>query len=384
MVVSVVNDKQSSEDSVYDIDLPQWSKSVSLRNLIDRVTNQTFSEWYSEQQIKQNILQGQAYFNSPAPPKDPDRHSPSKLLQCHRKASYDRQNAPKEDAPPQGLFWIGSEFEEQIIVPYLQEAVTTSDTYVQNSIWIDTTVEVGDETLRIRGETDPAIVTVDGEPLLVTEIKTTSSLDHLSGPKPHHRAQLHAYLYALNKEYDHDIKVGLVVYGCRTTFDITAFQVEFDDEFWRQITEWMATQAEYERAGELPPADPERDWECSYCSYKHRCGEADTPFADIGHDGLLPLFSGYNRDNLCEYLDAHRDVGAKLTPTLAHQFPELVDEYGAFDWSCPRCECSYPWDGLNWDGDTSNPPDCPNCIENGQLVTLSGPEPKEQHPTIGT
>ena len=372
-----MSDKQSSADPVDDINLADWSKSVSLRNLIDRVSNQTFGEWYSEQQVKQNVLQGQAYFNTPAPPKDPDRHSPSKLLQCHRKASYSRQNAPKEDAPPQGLFWIGSEFEEQIIVPYLQEAVTTEDTYVQNSIWIDTTVEVGDETLRIRGETDPAIVTIDGEPLLVTEVKTTTSLDHLSGPKPHHRAQLHAYLYALDEEYDHTISEGLVVYGCRTTFDIEVFHVEFDAEFWSRITEWMVTQAEYERAGELPPADPERDWECSYCSYKHRCGEGDAPFADVGYDGLLPLFAEYDRENLCEYLDGHSEAGAKLTPTLAYEYPELVDEYGVFDWSCPRGH-AHTWDSIDWDGDTDDPPMCPECVDSGNLLTLSGPEPSEQ------
>lgn len=35
--------------------------------------------------------------------------------------SYNWKNAPKEGTPPDGLFWIGSEFEEQIIGPYLQD-----------------------------------------------------------------------------------------------------------------------------------------------------------------------------------------------------------------------------------------------------------------------
>jgi len=50
-----------------------------------------------------------------------------------------------------------------------------------------------------------------------------------------------------------------------------------------------------------------------------------------------------------EYLEAHTDADAKLTPTLAHAHPDLVEEYGAFDWSCPRCDNTYargmPWIG---------------------------------------
>jgi len=349
-----------------------------LETVRSRVSNQAFNEWYAEQQVAENILNGQAYFNGPSPPKVPEKHTPSKLLQCHRKASYDRQNAPSEGTPPQGLFWIGSEFEKQVVVPFLQDAVTTEETYVQNSVWIDTELTVQGKELRIRGSTDPAIVTPDADPVFVTEIKTTTDLDHLSRPKPHHKAQLHAYLYALNEENDHPIQDGMVVYGSRTTFDIEAFHVEFDPEFWERVTEWMATQTEYEDDEEMPPADPERDWECSYCSYKHRCGEADTPYSDIGIEGLLPLFDEYDRDPLVEYLEAHSELGAKLTPSLAHKFTELVETYGAYDWSCPSCGETYAWDAIDWAGDMNDPPVCPNCIASNGLVTLSGPEPSDQ------
>lgn len=279
-----VGENSVSGDS--DFDAPQ--------TVLDRISNREFAEWYSEQQFQTNILEGQAYFNGPSPPKDPDRHSPSKLLQCHRKASYARQNAPREGTPPEGLFWIGSEFEEEVIVPFLQD-ITTPETYVTNSLWIDTEIGVDETTLQLRGSTDPAIVTAEADPVLLTEIKTTSSLEHLSEPKEHHRAQLHAYLYALNDEYDHDITTGLIVYGCRKTLDIKPFQVGFDPDFWNDVVTWMMTQTEYEQAGELPPPDPEREWECSYCSYKHRCGQGDAPFSDVGHTGLLPLFNEYDR-----------------------------------------------------------------------------------------
>lgn len=347
-------------------------------SLSDLLTNDAFQDWYHDRQFAANILEGKPYFNGPSPAKDPERYSPSGLLTCHRKASYKRQNAPREGAPPEGLFWIGSEFEERVIVPFLQDVVTSDETYVQNSVWVDADIPGDGHTLRIRGSTDPVLVTADAKPQVVTEIKTTSSLEHLSGPKPTHKAQLHAYLYALNEEYDHTIDRGIVVYGCRETFDIRAFTVEFDEAFWATIVDWMATHADYERNDELPPASPERDWECSYCSFKHRCGEADTPYSDIGHDGLLPLYDEYDRQNLTEYLDGHADQGAKLTPTLAAEFTDLVEEYGVYNWSCVACGETYAWDAVDWNGDIDDPPVCPNCVDDGHLSTLSGPEPDEQ------
>lgn len=140
----------------------------------------------------------------------------------------------------------------------------------------------------------------------------------------------------------------------------------------------MVEQTEYEQAGELPPASPERDWECSYCSFKERCGKGDAPFSDVGYDGLLPVFDGYNRQNVEDYLEAHDERDALLTPTLAHQFPELVDVYGAYDWGCSSCGESYPWDAVDWDGNTDSFPFCPACAESGDLMTLSGPEPHDQ------
>lgn len=348
-----------------------------LEVVIDRVSNQGFNVWYEERQIEQNILEGKSYFNGPSPPKDAERHTPSKLLNCHRKASYDRQNAPKEGTPPEGLFWIGTEFEEQVIVPYLQD-ITPDDLYVQNSLWIDTTITVNETELRLRGSTDPAIVTAEAVPVFLTEIKTTTSLDHLSKPKPHHKAQLHAYLYALDHEYDVSITDGLLVYGSRKTLDIKPFHITFDKEFWESVVDWMISQTQYEQSGELPPAVPENDWECTYCSYKHRCGQADTPYTDIGYDGLLPLFNEYDRQNLADYLDAHAEENAKLTPTLAHQYPDLAETYGAYDWSCPRCRETYAWDAVEWDGDPSDPPICQTCLADGDLLTLSGPEPDNQ------
>nr|WP_217650166.1 PD-(D/E)XK nuclease family protein [Natrinema hispanicum] len=263
-------------------------------------------------------------------------------------------------------------------MPYLQAVATTDETYVRNSMWIDVNIDVGDETLRLKGTTDPVITDADGDPLLVTEIKSTSSLDHLSSPKPHHKAQLHAYLYGLTREYDYTIHDGLVLYGSRKTMDVKAFHVPFDESFWMDtVVGWMQTQTEYRDAECLPPADPSFGWECDFCSYRNRCGQADTPYLDYGPVGLLPVFTGYREAQLVEYLDAYEAAGAKLTPTLANEFPKLASEYGNYDWHCIGCNSSFAWDAVDVN-DSDDPPVCPICIEKGDFVTLSGPEPDDQ------
>lgn len=354
--------------------LPQ---NTRLKHLVDAVSNDSFNEWYDERLFTENILEGRPYFNGASPIPAAEKHSPSKLLQCHRKVRYYGQNAPQEGDSSQGLFWIGSEFEEEIIVPYLQEAVTTDSTYVRNSLWIDTRVPTsGGDEVRVKGVTDPAIVDRDGDPILVTEIKTTSSLEYLDGPKTHHKAQLHAYMYALNSEYDRSIQDGLLVYGSRDTLDVRAFHVPFDDRFWREsVVEWMAQQTQYRENGELPPADPMFDWECGTCPFQRRCGEHDGGYRDEGFTGLLPGVASYRKQQLVEYFDAYPE--AKLTPSLAEEYPVLATEHGVYDWECGTCGSTYAHDRIK-EGQDSSPRICENCSADGELSELRVPKPGEQ------
>lgn len=116
---------------------------------------------------------------------------------------------------------------------------------------------------------------------------------------------------------------------------------------------------------------------CTFCSYRNRCGQADTPYKDYRPVGLLPVFTGYREEQLAEYLDAYEAAGAKLTPTLANEFPELASEYGSYDWCCSVCGSSFTWTAVDVD-DSDGQPVCPGCIEHGEFVTLSGPEPEDQ------
>lgn len=87
----------------------------------------------------------------------------------------------------------------------------------------------------------------------------------------------------------------------------------------------MAEQTRYDRNDELPPASPRHDCECKFCDYEARCGKTGVPFQDIGVKGLLTLFDGYEEQPLKEYLGSQES--ARLTPTLAHNHPDLSEAY---------------------------------------------------------
>ena len=342
-----------------------------------RIGNKEFQHWYRNQQFTRNIRDGNHYFNGPKKISPPERHSPSSLLQCQRKSFYNQLNAPEETGDPNGIFWFGSRFEEDVILPFLQDVVTGEDTYVCNSLWVDFTVDTEIGELQIKGATDPVIVDDDAEPLLLFEIKTKQTVSSLSEPNRHHKAQIHAYIQGLNEKYERDIRSAVILYGSRTSLKIKLFQIEFDDRFWNDVVvEWAKTHTEYRVDTELPPAAPEYDWECGFCSYKERCGKGECRHSDIGPTGLLPGFSDYPKEKLIEYLEAHQD--AKLTPILAWEFTELVEEHDVYDWHCSRCEARHDWQSVNPVESDTELPSCPSCAGPGPPGWLSGPETEIQ------
>lgn len=347
------------------------------QTLVGEIGADTFQQWYDEQEFARNIRKGNPSFNHPSTVDDPGVHAPSSLLECHRKRLYAAEKAPREEALPQGLFWFGRRFETDIILPYLQ-TVAPEDVYVQGSVWVDTELQTADRSLRIKGMTDPVFVEPSGAPLLVTEVKTKQSLQDTVQVSQRHRAQIHAYMKGLTDRFERSVSDAVVIYGSRQSLNLKSFHVEFDPEFWRTVREWAAEQTHYRVDNELPPATPQQPWECEWCDYRERCGKGDQPFADVGPVGFLPLVSGYPRAAVAGYLRAHADEAVKLTPTLAVEYPDLAEEYGAYDWYCPACDASVDWDAVPAAPENGRPPVCPACSEQGCLSTLTGPTPTEQ------
>ncbi|WP_433628363.1 PD-(D/E)XK nuclease family protein [Halomicrococcus sp. NG-SE-24] len=362
------------------IDLPdsEENKDDLVGTLVDKIGPKSFEQWNREREFKQNVQSGRAYLNTPPPNKPARQHNPSQLNQCHRKIYYRQLNAPEETEDPEGIFWTGTKFEEEVMMPYLS-SIVDGVAYIQNSIWVEFTVETDQGEVEFRGKTDPVVVDAESSPILPTEIKTKQSIGSLEEPNAHHLAQTYAYMYGLSQAWETEITDALIIYGDRTSLDIRPFHVQFDEDYWwDNVVAWAADHTGFRTDDRLPPADPVFGWECRYCSFKTRCGETKKQFSDIDAVGFLPLFGEYPREKVINYLHSHE--GAKLTPTLANQYPELVGKYGSYRWRCPGCDGRFPIDVIEWTGDVSNLPDCPKCSDTGVSVALSGPDPDDQTP----
>lgn len=344
-----------------------------VEDLVETVSADTFEAWYREREYARNIREGTAYFNGPPATKPPQRLSPSSLLQCQRKTTYRQLNAPEESADPEGIFWVGSQFETEIAVPYLRDFVVTEGEYVTNSLWVDFEVETDVGNLRIKGETDPVVVDSDAEPLLLTEIKTKRSVESMESPSKHHKAQAHAYLKGLSQKYDRNVTDSVILYGSRKSLDVAAFHVEFDPVFWSDVVvRWAAEHSRYRQEEILPPAEPEQSWECDFCAFSERCGKGSSGYTDAPVEGLLPGLEDYPREKIEAYLEA--TSGARLTPTLAREYPQLAIEYEVASWRCPHCGSKFPWDGVEVESET---PACPDCADAGRLTELVVENPVE-------
>lgn len=339
------------------------------------IDTETFKNWYHRKEWRENIKNGQPYFNGTGTIPSPKRHSPSSLLQCSRKIAYRQLNAPEEQRDPHGIFWFGTKFEEELILPFLQEAIADGDTFVSNSLWVDYSQDTAAGEVNIKGSTDPVIVDAHGVPILPTEIKTKSTVESVDEPNNHHLAQIHAYLVGLNEKYDCDLSRGVLIYGARKNLDITAFEVTFDAKFWNEtVLDWASKHTQYRLNETLPPADPEYDWECQFCDYQHRCGESGTDHGDYGPRGLLPNFTAYPRQKVIEYLEAHPEES--LTPELAQTYPKLADIYDVMDWYCQTCDSAIEWETVV----DATEPLCPRCADRDELSSLSLPTKNDWPP----
>ncbi|WP_323173202.1 PD-(D/E)XK nuclease family protein [Natrialba sp. PRR66] len=353
-----------------EVDSDTNRAGTSEIHLVNEISGKQFQDWYRERKFRKNIENGKPYFNGPPSVPSPQRHSPSQLLQCHRKIAYRQHNAPAEKPNPTGIFWFGSRFEEDLVVDFLKKAVVNDQEYVANSLWVDFTVQADTGEIQIKGETDPVIVDADGEPLLLTEIKTKQSVANVQSPNKHHRAQAHAYMKGLSEKYDRTVSEAVILYGSRKTLNAKTFHIEFDPWFWRNtVLNWAETHATYRLNEDLPPAAPEYSWECSSCSYSERCGRGSASYEDVDATGLLPLHE-YPERVVRRYLEGNKDT--KLTPTLSERYPELADKFGVHDWRCERCDGTYPHDSPDWTGNVSEPPLCPSCCDDGVPATLRG------------
>jgi hypothetical protein len=132
-----MSDRKPSRTSsrVWSGDTERFAETTRRKRIVETISNEPFSEWYQEKQFTENILKGRPYFNGASPPPGAAKHSPSKLLQCNLGVRYYTENAPQEGDPLQGLFWVESKFEEEIVLPYL--SMQYNREYVRSELNVD-------------------------------------------------------------------------------------------------------------------------------------------------------------------------------------------------------------------------------------------------------
>lgn len=346
--------------------------SEAVTPVIERALSADFRDWYRQRRRRENAREGKFDRNGPRDPPAPDLHFPSSLLQCHRKRRYEEANAPAEDPPPNGHFWVGSSVETELIHPFLEDRIAGPDQYVTAGLGFGTEIETAAGTFRLRGKTDPVVTTEAGAPVLPTEVKSVSDVEDRSEPRARHRAQVHAYLVALSQGRSEPVTDALVLYVSKSTLELQPVHVRFDEAFWSdEVVPWMATLTEARETGTLPPAEPVQSWECEFCRFRRRCGQSDHPVADAGPVGFIPLYR-YPRAAVEEHLEA---TDAALTPTLAAAYPDLAETAPVADWTCPACGTHTPYEG-EWSGARDERPTCPACAASGDPVPMRGPFPE--------
>lgn len=363
------------------LQIPSKNGTVNLAQIEERLSGENFRQWRREQQYRENIKNNNPEYNSGGYPTDSESHLPHQLGQCHRKTWYRENNAAEETQTPDGIFAIGEWAEEEIVGPWLNNLAEKYGGYYSNDLWLEGEYETSTETLQFRGKTDSAICDSAGMPLLLTEIKTKQSLSNLETPQDHHKMQLATYQYCAAQKHDISPPIGYLLYLGKKRFDLQAYRIEFDSEFFAEnVADWAEKMTQYRQNQQLPPANPEQNWECKLCEYQARCGKADEEsWSDCRAEGFLPLFE-YPQESVLDYLASHENP--ELTPTIAHQYPRLAADHPVANWECECCDAQYAWDSIDWDGDVKEPPTCPQCASRHRYAELSGPAPEKQsHPT---
>lgn len=348
-----------------------------LGDLVDDISRDGFSEWRRREDFRDNIEDGHPEYNRGGYPVENERHSPHTVLQCPRKQWYRDHTAPEETDAPAGIFTVGTYLEEEIVEPFLAEKAKEHDLYLQNSIWIEVDIPLMDNTLKLRGSTDPVFCDNEGVPQLVTEVKSKYTGAGVDKPLSHHVGQLTCYQFALARTYDISAPPGLIIYLGRKDLQLRRFPQPYDTGVLGDVINWMEGMTDCRIEDVLPPADPVADWdECYTCAFKERCGKGDEPWENVREHGFLPLVS-YPRSEVITYLRVHPE--SEVTPTIAAEYPDLAETSGVYDWVCEACGTQYTFGEFDWDGDRDARPTCPNCSQTtGTLVELRGPAPDAQ------
>lgn len=305
----------------------------------------------------------------------------NELGQCQRRWMYEWTGAPVEEKLPYGIFETNTRIRERVIVDWLSdtvdagtvtepEEITVSISPTENTPATSETEQTatipepsgdrttnGDSPYTVTVQSGPLIRNESDDVTIATLVKTTGNIERTTGIKYRHLLELNTLLHGLG------IENGLVIYVDRHTLvNPRIYSTTYSSEAIDDVREWTTETAQFVVDEKLPPAEPPENWMCSYCPYEKRCGVNDSKYGGLSTVGFVAGLNAYSRQTIESHLETHPD--AKLTPTLAIDYPDLADTHDVDNWYCLECEQSYEhtdseFETFNYPNTMT--PECPEC-----------------------
>lgn len=130
----------------------------------------------------------------------------------------------------------------------------------------------------VSGRADDLIFLDDGSRRYLVEVKTTKNLEWLISkealPKKEHLAQLNFYLRAYPNSH------GILLYVDRSTFKMRQFDVDFNQQLYRQVMDRVKVLHGYITRHLLPPPEAKetgQQWMCKECYFSEMCDKQQNP-----------------------------------------------------------------------------------------------------------
>jgi len=180
----------------------------------------------------------------------------SDVFQCQRKIllEFNKLKVPGFDARTLRIFDNGHKVHERVI-KYLKDAGYEPEVEIN----------IPSNEPNIHGRLD-AKIKENNETKLV-EIKSIN-LKTVLEPKKEHVAQLHIYMHYTS------IHKGYLVYESKQNQELFFFDVNYSEEFWKEIKEWIDDtnkMLKENKIPRIPKGFSKSRYPCGWCKFKNHC-----------------------------------------------------------------------------------------------------------------
>ena len=207
--------------------------------------------------------------------KQEGRYYPSEIGSCMRKVWYSYKDPRPVQAELQKIFELGN-IQHDFVADVLKSEKNPEIELLEEELPFK--LDIKDFLVSGRID-DLLLVKASGRKLLV-EVKSTSNIDFVDGPKPENAMQLQLYMHAIGV---HD---GILLYIDKRNLKTKAFIIPFSEGIAALAIDRFMQLHNHLKSGKMPEPEArasrrdEIGWMCKMCDWKERCFK-DTPDSEI-------------------------------------------------------------------------------------------------------